>query len=930
MTGVLCLVFAVSGAAALLFEVLWFRQAGLVLGNTVWAASLVTAGFMAGLALGNGLAIRLGSRLARPLRVYAGLEIVIAAAGVALVFGLPILSTRSAGWWAGLGPGFGLNLARLGSAFVLLVLPSAAMGATLPLLARSLSALDANFGRVLGRLYGWNTLGAVGGALAGEVFLIEWFGVMGTAAVAAGLNGMAAAGALILNRRMPALPIRAQDPSVPGEGGGWRAPAAAFLAGFLLLGLEVVWFRFLQLFIAATSLTFAVMLAVVLLGIACGSLAAAFWLSRRPDYYRAAPLIALAAAAATTASYAAFPGILAARGNEIIYDLPGVTLQCARLMLPVCVLSGALFTLLGKAVQARGLEESRAAGILTLANTIGAMLGALAAGFLLLPFLGIERALFLFSAAYLVVAAIAPGGWPPRVTPVRALAWGLALLMVALFPFGLMRGRFLRLIAERWLEGGSRLVAVEEGLTETVLLFRHDSLGQPLTWRLVTNGLGMSGTNYVAHRYMGLFVWLPVALHPAPRSALVISYGLGTTARALTDTRELSRIDVVDVSADVLRLSAGVWPEPEADPLRDPRVHVHVEDGRFFLLTTRQRYDLITGEPPPPKTAGISSLYSREYFRLVRERLNEGGMATYWLPVYQFEAPEAFSVVRGFCDAFPDCSLWTGIGGEWILMGTRNARGPVSEERFTSQWRDPVVAARLKEAGLESPEQMGALFLADAESLAGRLADIPPLVDDRPHRLNPRTLAPPRSPLYFEMMETEPARQRFRASRLITQLWPAALREASLTAFPAQRLVNRMGWVQQGAMPGLPALEEVLTRSSLQTVALWHLGTSSEEQDIAARLASAGVQNPELAELQGLGALARRDYRAAEAFLAHAEPHAAHAARLRQWRILAASLAGERDRAAHLLAEARPLIKHPAADPADWSWLARRIGSSAP
>ena len=131
-------------------------------------------------------------------------------------------------------------------------------------------------------------------------------------------------------------------------------------------------------------------------------------------------------------------------------------------------------------------------------------------------------------------------------------------------------------------------------------------------------------------------------------------------------------------------------------------------------------------------------------------------------------------------------------------------------------------------------------------------------------------------------------------------------------------------------MPGLQALEEVLTRSSLQTVALWYLGTSSEEQDIALRLARAGVQNPELAELQGLGALARRDYRAAEALLGHAEPHAAHAARLRQWRILAASLAGDKVRAAQLFAEAGPLVHHPAADPADWTWLAQRFGLGVP
>ena len=138
--------------------------------------------------------------------------------------------------------------------------------------------------------------------------------------------------------------------------------------------------------------------------------------------------------------------------------------------------------------------------------------------------------------------------------------------------------------------------------------------------------MAMSGTTYVGRRFMSIYVWLPVAIHPAPRRALQISYGLGTTSRALVETRELERIDVVDTSAAVLRMSALAQDGPAANPLDDPRVRIHVEDGRFFLLTTPLRYDLITADPPPPKAAGIASLYSREYFALARSRLAPGGI----------------------------------------------------------------------------------------------------------------------------------------------------------------------------------------------------------------------------------------------------------------------------------------------------------------
>ena len=190
-----------------------------------------------------------------------------------------------------------LNVVRVAVAFTLLVVPSVAMGATLPLLARTLSAWDENFGRVLGRLYGWNTLGAVAGALAGELFLVGALGVRGTALVAAGLNLLAAGAAFSFSRSLAPIPSAAStsapelSPLRTGAGSR-RIAAAAFLAGGLLLAYEIVWFRFLLLFVASTSLTFALMLAVVLLGISGGGFAGSVWLHRRPEGYRFAPLVA--------------------------------------------------------------------------------------------------------------------------------------------------------------------------------------------------------------------------------------------------------------------------------------------------------------------------------------------------------------------------------------------------------------------------------------------------------------------------------------------------------------------------------------------------------------------------------------------------------------------------------------------------------------
>lgn len=915
-----CAVFFASGAAALIFEALWFRQTGLIFGNTVWASALVTASFMAGLALGNTFAIRRGWSLARPLRVFAALELAVGATGSALVMAMPVLSRAAAPLLGRLPAGSALDAVRLASAFVLLVVPASAMGATLPVLARSLGARDPNFGRVLGRLYGWNTMGAVAGVLAAEGVLVPALGVRWSAAAAALLDVSAAVGALLLDRRQPALAISGERPSAALPPPAARVAATAFVAGGLLLALEVVWFRFLLMFMWATSITFAILLAVVLLGIAGGGLIASAWLGRRPAASRHAPVVAFLTGAALVASYAGMEGGLPSRGSAPFSAWLQTGHAALWLMLPVCLGSGLLFTLLGKALHAEAAEEARAAGLLTLSNTVGAMLGSLAAAFLLLPVLGIERSFFLLAAGYGVVAALAWGKDTSR--RAAGVAGGLYGLALAFFPFGAMSARYVSRLEEAW---GGRVVAVREGLTETVFLLRNDWLGEPARWRLLTNAMAMSDTSFIARRYMGFFVWWPAAVHPRPRTALVISYGVGNTARTLTAIGSIERIDVVDVSVDVLRMSAQVWRGPGEDPLRDPRVHVNVEDGRFHLLTSQRLYDLVTGEPPPPKSAGIVNLYSREYFALMRQRLAPGGVATYWLPVLNLAPRETFSVVRGFCDVFEDCSLWSSWGHEWMLVGTAGLRGAAAGDDFARLWSDAAIARSLEAAGFDSPASLGATFLADAAQLRPLTADVQPLVDDAPYRIDARWPLARAWGEYAALMEPEAARRRFEASALVRRLWPAALVRPTLAEFERQALVNRLSLHYEGVVPGridLATQEAAITRTG-GAVALWSLGSSVETLDIARRLAQRGVRRPEVSEQLGLGHLARREYREAEALLERAEPYAPHAAALRRLRILSLALAGDSQGAGRLFGEASPALL--AAEPDQWAWLAARF-----
>ena len=745
MALILAVIFFLSGASGVLFETLWFRVMGLTLGNGLWASNIVLASFMAGLAAGNALAARYGRSVQNPLQLYAATECVVALAGIAIVVLLPPLNpTLARAFTHVIEQAWLVNVLRLLAGFSLMLVPATAMGLTLPLIAKTTARYDANFGRALGRLYGLNALGGMAGALCGELWLIGWLGQRGTALTAGTLNLVAAAAALLLMRRVAVSEKTGPEEPAPQptSGRSWRLFGATFLAGGTLLALEVVWFRFLQLFVYGTSLIFAAMLAVVLLGIGTGGVIAAQWLSRDPRAQRFTPLVALAAGVAVELSYAWFEPRVGGTAYTTSNSAAAFTLFL-RLMLPTSLLSGVLFTLLGAAQHQEFGEAATSAGQLTFANTLGAMVGPLLGGFVLLPHLGIEKAILTSMLSYGLIALLAtviPAA--PQAKRYRRVVWAVAALFAVFsgyFTLGLMKRYFIPLVIERYKSGDPKLVALREGLTETDMYLRTSFHERPLYHRLMTNGHSMSATTFRGRRYMKLYVYWALAVNPDIRRALLISYGVGTTAKALVDTRPLESIDVVDISRDILELAPIAFPETPP-PLSDPRVRIHVEDGRFFLQTTDEKFDLITAEPPPLRGAGVTNLYSREYFQLVRDRLKDGGVVTYWLPVNQLWLTETQAIMRAFCDVFTDCSLWNGAGLQWMLAGTRGLHGPVPEDQFEAQWRDPVVAPEMTDLGFESPESLGTTFLADAVTLGEWIEGVPPLDDDHP-RPHPRAVS---------------------------------------------------------------------------------------------------------------------------------------------------------------------------------------------
>jgi hypothetical protein len=533
------------------------------------------------------------------------------------------------------------------------------------------------------------------------------------------------------------------------------------------------------------------------------------------------------------------------------------------------------FTMSGAALQTAIRAETAATGTLTLANTTGAAIGALAAGLVFLPLLGVERSLVLIAFFYGTTGLLLL----LRTSQSRPTAYaGIAALVLCLiiFPFGSMDTHLVPAAVARWFpgDGSARTVAVREGLTETVVYVERQMLGRPQSYAMLTNAFSMSATSYGARRYMKLYVYWPMAVHPNLKHALLIGYGVGNTAKAMVDSSSLETIDVVDLSRDILEMNRVVYPDPREHPLRDPRVRVHIEDGRYLLQTTVQRFDLITGEPPPPGIAGVEHLYSREYFTLMRERLAEGGMVTYWLPLSDLSDVSAGAILRAFCDAFTDCSLWNGSGTHLMMVGTRDAGGGVSEHDFARQWREPRVAVEMRRLGLEQPGQLGALFIGDADyvrSLAGGTAA---LTDDRPTLID----APFSSPdaqqrLLLSVTDTSAARVRFQSSPLIARLWPEAIRTASLPYFEVQDAINSHMYGNLLQRPNaMHEVHRLLTgSSSLSTPVQWRLGSNADIQQVLDAATPEEMADPFLQFHLGIRLLSERRYAAAADAFGRAE-----------------------------------------------------------
>lgn len=701
------LCYAASGAAALVYQVAWVRLFTLTLGHTIAASSTVLAAFMGGLALGAWAIARFPIARSGSLRTYAALELVIAVIAVALptIFSA-FEPTLGAAYADGTAP-VRFAIVRVAVSLVLLGLPAAAMGATYPIAVSWLahsdsSAIDPHLRAASdgGILYAINTAGAAVGAISAGFWLIPSVGVRATTWIAVTLNIAAAAGALWLARvtpattagpsarqraRRPAATSRAIDAPRPAI-----AAAAAAVSGLAALVYEVAWTRLLALIVGPTTYAFALMAASFISGIAVGS-SLGVRLVRRTTHaslWLAAMLVFTAVGTIIAAWFAAshLPLVVARQAAASPGFAPLLLREALAIMLvllPASISLGATFTL-ALATASPGLDTAaRDTARVYAANTLGAVAGALLAGFFLVPQFGLQ-ATFTHTSRVLVAAGIfiaaivvahpAKRRWTRHAFIVFA-AGTAATILTFLAPEWdrdlITSGayKYSRLIPAGDLEWSLRAGHLEyykEGAAGTVSVRRLAG-----TRSLAIDGKvdASNAGDMLTQRLLGL---LPTLLHPDPHDALVIGLGSGVTADAMLATGEVQRLDVVEISPEVAEASA-FFERENRGVLKDPRVRLLIGDGRSHLRLSARQYDVIVSEPSNPWMAGIAALFTREFFEAAHARLRSGGVFCQWAHTYEISEQDLQSIVRTFVSVFPDGTMWLAGESDLLLIGSSGA-----------------------------------------------------------------------------------------------------------------------------------------------------------------------------------------------------------------------------------------------------------------
>jgi spermidine synthase len=715
---VLLALFAGSGCAALIYEIVWLQLLQLVIGSSGVSLAVLLGTFMGGMCLGSLFLPRwIGARF-HPLRVYALLEAGTGLFGVLVLFGLPFLQQL---YLTGLGHGMAGILWRGAICAVCLLPPTMFMGATLPAMSRWIEATP-NAASLWGVFYGGNIAGGVLGCVLAGFYLLRLYDMATASFVAVAINVAVAAIAWAISKSAP-YSAAAKDENSERAPGFRSIYIATGISGLCALGAEVVWTRLLSLMLGPTVYTFSIILGVFLSGLGLGS-GAGSYLARRvkdPRMWLAGCQMFLAVAVTYSALQVAlslpyWPGNLLSAASPWV-GFENDVWRCVVGILPAAILWGASFPLALACVARKGQDPGRLVGEVYAANTVGAIAGAIGFSILGIPILGSQDSERLLIALSVLAAVLVVGK--------KKVAWAAAGVIVLLWavppiPWKLIGfGRRLPTTTGRW-----DLLYVGEGMNSSVAYSKWN--GERTYFHV--SGKVEASAEPQDMRLQRLLGHLPALLHPNPQDILVVGCGAGVTAGTFVVHPEVRRITICEIEPLIPPHTAEFFAPENHGVIRDPRTQIVYDDARHYVLTTPDKYDIITSDPIHPWVKGIAPLYSTEYFELCKRHLKPGGLVTQWVPLYESNVETVKSEIATFFEAFPNGSIWgnldqDGRGYDLVMLGTVTKMA-INLNDLQARLDRPdykAVKRSLYEVGFGSAVQLLATYTVQASDLRGWL-----------------------------------------------------------------------------------------------------------------------------------------------------------------------------------------------------------------
>jgi spermidine synthase len=731
----LLILFAGTGCAGLIYEIVWFQLLQLVIGSTAISLGVVLTAFMGGLAIGSIALPRLRSAQVNPLRAYAVVELGVALYGVIALSAIPIIGRLDIG-----GQSLPGMLTRGLIACICLLPPTVLMGASLPLVVRWIKSTpgEVSWWAIL---YGVNTAGAVLGCLLAGFYLLRVYDMATATYVAAAINALVAAVSFGLASRIPVEaigvpPVSSIKHSQPSRT-CWAIYLVIALSGACAIGAEVIWTRLMAMMLGSTVYVFSIILAVFLVGLAMGS-GAASWLLRavHPRLGLGWSQVLLSLAIAWTAymiadslPYWPANGLLE---NNPWHNFQVDLLRCLAALLPPTLLWGASFPFACASIASPGEDPGKLVGNIYAANTLGSIIGALGISLILIPAFGTQqsqRVLLVLSAAS-GLALLVPYLWKHRSRAVAAVLAAATIVIIAgltkrvhAIPGALIAyGRRMTLNSP-----SSRVLYTAEGMNSSVAITRWDDGSVEVD----VNGHVEATTEPFDMKLQRMVGHLPGLLHRHPQSVLGIGFGAGVSAGTFTRYPSIQKITICEIEPIIPPTSTRYFAREDYDVLHNPRTRIIYDDARHYVLTTSEKFDIIASDPLDVFVKGTAAIYSKEYFEAVKRHLNPGGMFTLYVPLYESDVPTVQSELATFFDVFPYGTIWAntrdGQGYDMVFLGqAESLQVNLDDLQQRLQQRDyGAVAESLQDIGIVSPVDL-------LSSYAGQLSDLAPWLKSAP------------------------------------------------------------------------------------------------------------------------------------------------------------------------------------------------------